>query len=1001
MLLILLNALILLTIILTGCASPPALIDVNPSLVPIGRAEIVKAKFDQDIENANFSVIPGGPYIKKTTYWNATKVVINQKRAWSINNTKEVSSHLITSNSEANNGVVSLSLNSIPKNLGVNNNLLAVSQNRSSVYFFDIKNLKNIRKIQSLNMQQPVTHLHLSQSYACVSNERNELFFITLNKPIRILAIKKLQETTTALYAHAQGCLVMDSVNGMRIFQYEQRSLGINAVFKSNFISHQASISDNILYIADGNTGLTILEYQNNKLLWQGSYNKLGNITHVANEDQQVLTYSDDGVLTLFDTSNLDGPLLISNFRLNTTPLLIKLINNIAHIYTNKRIIEVDFSVASSPVISNFGVNMGGSRRAYLENNLMYVADWFSGMHIYDVSQPREPKLLSSFHTPGSPKGVIVRNGFAFICDDDHGLQIVDVTNPLKPIFIAHLPLSGLAYTMDLKGDTLYIASHRGGFHIVDIKDERKPKLLGSFDTPGKAWAIKVKNKTAFIADDESGLLLFDVKNPKSPRQIAQFSPGGFAEDVEIRGNTAFVAFFDDGLYILDISNETKPKVISHLKVPGNSRGISLDKDKLYLASWKAGIHVIDVNNLKKPVILSHYDTRGFAWGINKKNDIAYVLDWWGGIKLFDVSQNHTPHLIGAYQTKGKIHKIAIKNKYLFLANGSRGMQVFDNRNALNPIWVTGVDFPGTAKDIVIKNDYAYIAAGDGGLVVAHIANPFQSIWINQIAMKNDIDQLVLNGNTLLAGQKGKSLAAYDISIPDKPVFIRTIDFRANALSIDEKNLYVSDSRFGVVTTTVKDLIAGVQKNQQISNERPEFLAKLKHFLVTARSHYGIKLFNIETEQNVKTAFYPLSEKITGFKTHEDKIFLTLDEHKLVILKYQHQQLRLETEIVSAQAISKLAIVNDEIYFAGDNILSSAVLPPSINITQQNTEIQLNIPPLMPRGAYHLVIKKDHLSAVQIPNIFSVNIPKTAKSTFTMEDLKKKMQQKSFVGKSP
>ncbi len=1003
---LLINTLILLGLILTGCAAPLSLIEVEPKRVTLGRAEVVNIKFDQDIKDTNLSIIPGGPYVKKTTQWEATKVAYNKNLIWSINNTNTVSAQIIKHTAQEIEYIARLNLDSRPEQLAVNNTLLAVTQNKSELLFFDITDPQKIRQTQSLNMHHPIAKLHMNNTFACITNAANEMFYITLKNKTRILAKKKLRHTTLDIIAFSAGCLVIDRVNGLRMFEYNQGNLNLTTVFKSNFISHQALATGNILYVADGNTGLTILEYTHTKKLrWRGSYNKLGNITLIAHEDKRVLTYSDAGILSLFDTTNIDAPLLMSNFRLDVKPLLIRLQKNIAQIYTHKQIIEIDFSIESGPVISNVGVNMGGSRRAYLDDNLLYVADWFSGMHIYDVSQPREPKLLSSLHTTGSPKGVIVREGFAFICDDDHGLKIADVSNPLQPELVAQLPLSGLAYTMDLLGDKLYIAAHRGGFHIVDVKNPRHPRLLGSFDTPGKAWAIQVKNHTAFIADDQSGLLIFDVKNPEAPRQIGQFAPGGFAEDVVIRGNTAFVAFFDAGLYLLDISHEDTPKVLSHLAVPGNSRGISLDHDKLYLASWKAGIHVIDVNNLKKPFIVSHYDTRGFAWGINQQNNIAYVLDWWGGIKLLELSNLHAPRLIGEYQTKGKIHKIAKKNKYLYLANGSRGMQVFDNRNALNPIWVTGVHFQGYAKDIILKGDYAYIAAGDGGLAIAYIGNPFQSHLVNQINMQDEINQLSLSGNTLLLGEKGKTLAVYDISMPATPIFIKKINLRATTILADEHHVFISDATQGIIKLPVKDLNKNDNSHDALvkfnSNEKPEFLAKLNGHLVTASSNHGIALFNLTATQKIPVTFYPISEKISGLSVHEHKIYLSLDNQKLVILSYQQQKLQLETEIISTQPISHLAIANDEIYFAGDNILSTAVLPPSIKITKQNNEARLSIPALMPRGAYHLIVKQKNLPPQQKPNIFSVNLPQKIKSTFTMEDLKKKMQKNTFEGKSP
>ncbi len=428
------------------------------------------------------------------------------------------------------------------------------------------------------------------------------------------------------------------------------------------------AVGDGLAYIASGAQGLTVLDINEPEHpLWMGSHQKLGRLVRVvAQPGRQLLALNDEGVLFRLDVSNPAEPTTLGSWRSSTAVLDIALRTDLAFVLGREQIDIIDFG-SESPQISNEGldfgqgVNFGGERRAFIDNGLAYVADWFSGIHIYDIRRPELPQLLSSFHTPGSPKGIVVRDGIAFVADDDHGLQIIDVSNPLNPKQISTLLTRGLGYTPKLAGSLLYLASHWGGFQIIDISDVTAPRLLSEFDTPGKSWSIEVREQIAYVADDDAGLLIFDVSDPTAPRQIGRFAPGGAAEEVLIRDQLAYVAFFEEGLYLLDISDPSQPREIAHLNLPGNSRGLDRVGDTLFVAGWLAGVQSIDVSDPSQPRLLTAYDTRGATWGLKVSGQHLYAMDWWGGILVLDISNPSQLRAIGGYHSRGQVNAIAIR----------------------------------------------------------------------------------------------------------------------------------------------------------------------------------------------------------------------------------------------------------------------------------------------------------------------------------------------------
>ncbi|MBK7496531.1 MAG: hypothetical protein IPI28_14485 [Candidatus Omnitrophica bacterium] len=65
----------------------------------------------------------------------------------------------------------------------------------------------------------------------------------------------------------------------------------------------------------------------------------------------------------------------------------------------------------------------------------VFVAGEGQGLLVYDISNPSNPTLLSSFDTDGKVRAVTVRNGFAFISDGFTGVKVVDVQDPVHPSF--------------------------------------------------------------------------------------------------------------------------------------------------------------------------------------------------------------------------------------------------------------------------------------------------------------------------------------------------------------------------------------------------------------------------------------------------------------------------------------------------------------------------------------------------------------------------------------
>ena len=123
------------------------------------------------------------------------------------------------------------------------------------------------------------------------------------------------------------------------------------------------------------------------------------------------------------------------------------------------------------------------------EGDYAYVTLWggspcqgfVNQLDILDISNFRKPKLLHSFPMY-EPKGLGIRNGILFICDGDDGLKIFDASDPatIPQNRIAHFPNINALDVIPLHNVLLMIG--KDGFYQYDYSDLNDIKLLSKIE---------------------------------------------------------------------------------------------------------------------------------------------------------------------------------------------------------------------------------------------------------------------------------------------------------------------------------------------------------------------------------------------------------------------------------------------------------------------------------------------------------------------------------------
>jgi hypothetical protein len=698
---------------------------------------------------------------------------------------------------------------------------------------------------------------------------------------------------------------------------------------------------------------------------------------------------NDRAEIALIDVRKPKLPKLLSSCRMQHSANAIAMVQKHVLAGTSAALEMLDFS-ASAPEVVSTSVNFGGSRRAVIRDNILYVADWFSGLHLYDISNPASPRHLGVYHTDGSPKGVVVRGNYAFVADDDHGVQILDISNPRQPRKVSEVATPGLAYTMKLVGDYLYLADHRGGFYIINVADIAHPAIVGGAATADKAWAVEIVGNLAYIAADTAGLLVFDISDPQHPQQISAFSIGSAAEDVVIRGQLAYIASFDDGFHVIDISQPTQLREVGHLPSPGNSRGIALDGNIAYVADWVSGIQVMDISNPAKPALMGAYDTSGWSWGVLVQDHHAYVLDWWGGITVLNVSDPSTPALTGAYHMREITRDVSVRNNYAYVADGKNGMQVFDVRTPLYPIWIAGVDMAGDAQSVWIEGKTAYVARAADGIAAVDISNPFEPHLLGQYPERADWvraqDKLVYaaerhHGISIIDATSGQKLGWYAADVLDA-----WPDARNRLLLSTPKGINIVDMNDPAHPHLIKHM-----------PQRAELLRVQGNVLALYNKATGIALYDYTTLKLLSR--FNSAEEISDIKISGDCLYASGSLSGLLVLDISDLRHPLLTAAYpAARNVTNLSVFGGAAFMAGNETLTSIHLLPDVKISAgKKGGITVSTPPLLPLGSYHL-LALDARSGKRTMryDALQVSMPKSKKPAFSLQDFERAMRERGL-----
>lgn len=280
-----------------------------------------------------------------------------------------------------------------------------------------------------------------------------------------------------------------------------------------------------------------------------------------------------------------------------------------------------------------------------IDGSLLYLADGYAGVRIYDVTVSDAPVYRETIDTVGSAQGVAAENGSLYIADGYSGVHgyyidryVPDIAVPPSDPFEAGSSLAFYGNTL-LTAEGLELSAY-------SLNADGSITFIDSIDVTIDGECAAISGETLFLASG-TALVAVDISDPNAMTTLDTIQTDGFAWDLDSYGHYVYGAFRSGGFQVARLS-QGQLEVISSIIIPDECMEVVVEYPYAYLAGLDSGIHVLDVSDPESPRIIGSCGDADQAWGIAVQGDYAYVAAGNNGLKIIDISDPRFPSLVGS-----------------------------------------------------------------------------------------------------------------------------------------------------------------------------------------------------------------------------------------------------------------------------------------------------------------------------------------------------------------
>lgn len=459
----------------------------------------------------------------------------------------------------------------------------------------------------------------------------------------------------------------------------------------------------------------------------------------------------------------------------------------------------------------------------------LYLAAYFSGVEIWDLSVMDDPQYLARIPTNSYPRGGVFANGeFVYAVTVADGVYVFNASDLNHIYQVGHYPISSstLVWNSAMAGNLIFCACSSGGCRIVDVSDPANPLLAGIVG--GYTYGVWVEGENLYTVSSSTGLKIFNISDPSSAQLLGQLALDGYPDRVEVENGFAYIANATTntggGIQIVDVSVPQSPSLKGSFSSFANY--VAVSGQTLAFSGGGLGCTFLDVSDPAAPQQVYNMQ---LPWSVNEmfvSGNYAYTGS--NGFRVFDIEDKSNPLEIGFNETAGSLVAASGPNAVFIPKSmtANNPVNIMDISDPFNPVKRGTYMAPVMTYDIDLVGNYAFIACWWDGFRVVDFSNPDSPSlvahafgWVNNNSIPGEeycfVQALDTQGDFLylidylpFEDQDTKGLYVFDISDPTQPQFVSRyagLFSQGYDVEVQGNYAYVSDKNGGLEVIDVSD----------------------------------------------------------------------------------------------------------------------------------------------------------------------------------------------------
>ncbi|MFH2143651.1 MAG: dockerin type I domain-containing protein, partial [Bacteroidota bacterium] len=459
--------------------------------------------------------------------------------------------------------------------------------------------------------------------------------------------------------------------------------------------------------------------------------------------------------------------------------------------------------------------------------------------------------------------GIVVDSGFAY-CSFPSGLEIYDLVDPINPRLISSVQAIGIANGLVKDGDYIYFLE--AGMAFINVSNPYSPYREGYYYQGTQIQDVAIKDNYAYLAAGSNRFRIVDISDMSNPVWIGYYVTTGVGINIEIEDNYAYLGTAY-GLSIIDFSDPTAPVEISELELNYGTKDIYREDSILFIAWDSNGLRIVNVADKMNPYFVGQYDSLyRRAWGIVNQETLAFIAYGEDGLAVFDISDYEDPTLI-SYDRYGEYFSdataIDMDENYIYLGDADYGMRIYDYSDPMNLKLVGEVPKMNRPKQAIINDSLVYIASKGQGLITLDVSDTYNIHEISRYDFSDLTNDLARDKNRIVLSRNLEGATVLDVADPFNPMHALTFKDLDN-IQYNRSNLY--NNVLAVWTNVTFDTLVDEVNFVDISDPQNPVIAYVMD------DHYDYK--HVHMQDSIAVIFYKTGFSIYDISDLSNPLFL-------------------------------------------------------------------------------------------------------------------------------